>query len=152
MPFRDDFWTLNGGRVFGTLPGKLLNSDSPIPICLQHGTHKWGAMHIGHKHAPFVTRNSVGAPPAHNVPWVIWKKLQQSGSIWTCEEARKLKVSLPLGPSSLLVLKLNDDAAPFFGITTLYTHNRGVDGTNVGRYVGQRWPADSLPPVFELLR
>lgn len=151
MPFKDDFWTLNGTRVFGSLPGKLLNRDNPVPIFLQHGDMKWGAVHIAKRHGSFVIRNSVGAPRGHAVPWVVWRKLQQPGSIWTAEEAGKLKVSLPLDPSTLLVLQLNEDAEPFFGVTTLYSHGGRIDGSSVGRYVGRKWPTGMQPPTFELV-
>jgi len=149
MPLTEDFWTLDGQKSFGHLPGLVLDRTDPVPICLQWGTKQWGARHIGHKHVPFITQNSVGAPARHEVPWVIWKKLQQSGSIWTAEQAGKLKVSLPLSPSSLLILQLNEDDEPFFSVTTLYTHSRGLDGQNIGRYVGRKW-LPKVIPVFHL--
>lgn len=151
MANQHDFWKLNGSPVFGQIPGKVANSITPIPICLQRGTQTWGAEHIAHKHAPFIRQNSVGAALGDEVPWVIWRKLQSSGTIWSVEDPSGMKLTLPLAPSTLVVLRLNSFGhIPFFGITTLYAHNRGVDGLNLGRYVGTKSPPGAPAPTFNL--
>lgn len=150
MADKDDFWTLNGQTTFGTMPGIVVGSEAPIPICLQRGIDtKWGADHIWKRHGHFAQRHAVGAPLGHEVPWLVWKKLQQSGAIYTAEEAGKLKVSLPIHPNALLVMRLNYAPQMYFSITTLYTREGGLDGTKVGRYAGVKW-LSRTPPTFDL--
>lgn len=149
MAKHDDFWTINNSIAFGMMPGGIINGiNDPLPICLQRGQPTWGSVHISKRHGRFITQNSVGSPPGHGVPWLIWKKMGQSGAIWTTEDDGKLKIALSLSPNALLLLKYNAGAVPFFGITTIYPNPSRLDGQNIGRYQGQRWAGP--PPVFYL--
>lgn len=132
------------------MPGFVLNQEAPVPICLQRGDTKWGSDHIWKRHGTFTVKHSVGAAFGHEVPWLVWRKLQQSGSIYTAEVEGKLKISLPLSPNALLIMLLKDAPFQYFSITTIYTKEGGLDGTKLGRYVGIKWPAATPPPTFWL--
>ena len=68
-------------------------------------------------------------------------KLAHAGVVHCCEERSKLKINLTIQPSALIVLTLiepsDEKKKPFFSVTTMYPHNRRLDGDKVGRYPGR---------------
>lgn len=143
----DDFWTVNGSRTFGIMPGRLIESKTDLPICLQRGTPIWGSVHIERKHRVWLRMHRKGDDA---VPWLIWQKCQQSGTVWTTESSSKYKVMMQLRPSALLVFGVETPSTgtDYLKVITLYPRDGSLDGTIVGRYVGQKWRGPN--PTFAI--
>lgn len=141
------FWTVDQSRQFGLFPGSLLGLAAELPICLQRGVEAaWGETHIWKRHGSWVARHTVKVnDPYEKVAWLVWQKLQQSGSIWTADGNHKRKFLLPLSPAALMVLQYNPGTDAFMGVTSLVPNDGNVDGTNLGRYQGIRATAKHLP-------
>ncbi|CAN5443749.1 hypothetical protein BH09PSE6_BH09PSE6_07280 [soil metagenome] len=65
-------------------------------------------------------------------------KLAQRGDIYCTETDNKLKLSLKVAPSALVVLQLEERSTPYFSVTTTYFRTGPMDGKLMGRYGGVR--------------
>lgn len=146
MTLKYQFWTVNGSTAFGVMPGGEIGSATDLEIRLQRGTPTWGWRHIDQKRRKWALEKSNRHP--FPVPWVVWKKCQQPGAIWTTEEAGKIKLAMQLAPNALMVLRLHDDDIPFLTVVSIYTHDGSLDGERIGRYPGTRWAGGN--PTFYL--
>lgn len=123
------FWTVNGSTTFGTMPGGILPGIAePVPIVLQVGNNKWGATHIDFRHSSWLAKNSQTAAS------MVYKKLGQSGTVFTTEAADKTKVNLTITPAALLVLQYIPKFQ-YLTVTTIFFKDDKLDGTYLGRYV-----------------
>jgi len=141
------FWTVNGSTTFGVMPGGLLPGiDDPLPIKLQQGDGRWGAIHIQKRHSNWLLLNK------HSAASMVHMKLQQHGTVYSAEEEDKSKILLTLTPSALLILK-HIPAENFLGVTSVYFKDSEVDGLRLGRYKGTsraRAAGPTSQPVFAL--
>ncbi len=133
-----DLWIIDHGshecHDFGILPANTIKQlESDVPIRLNVGNKYFGQVHIERKHGHWVKKHNL------TVPELVYYKLGQPGKIFCTEKDSKIKLSLSIQPSALLVLELielnsND---PHLSITTLYELNSYLDGRPIGRYKGR---------------
>lgn len=140
-----DFYEFGGCDEFAIFPGGLIEGfDDPTPIKLQRGDMSWGARHIATKHSAWLTKNKL------EVHELVWRKLREPGNIYSTEDASKLKLSLRISPTSLLVLRYFE-AKRFFTVVSAYVHPSQLDGLHLGRWPGRSeaapMPAFCLPAV-----
>lgn len=132
---KDDLWHADGSPNFSVMPeniSRAIGSDTSIPIWLKVGTPVFGEKHILQKHGHWVKRHNM------TVPELVYFKLSQHGNIYCTEKNSKIKVSLTIAPSALLVLDLiKHTDLPHFSVTTLYHHQGFIDGDIIGRYKGR---------------
>lgn len=129
---KKDYYLLNGSPDFAVIPGGVIKGiEAPMPIRLPYGDISFGAVHIMHRHAKWVSENEASSC----VATLVWKKLNQRGSMFI-EEQTKLNLSLKISPSALLILKQLDG---FYSVTTLYHHQRPAKGQMIGTYQGAYW-------------
>ena len=133
-----DLWLVDGSPTFGTFPeGILPLYGQALPIWLKVGTSAYGERHIKQRHSHWVRKH------AGSVPELVYLKLGHAGQVYCTEEQGKIKVSMRLNPSALLVLNLCTEASePHLSVTTLYFHQGKLDGDILGRYPGR--PATRL--------
>jgi len=130
---RDDWWCVDGSPNFTILPASIIQTLSiNAPVWLKVGTPDYGVNHILARHSNWVNEHKM------SVPELVYLKLGQSGDIYCTERNSKLKLSLAIHPQALVVLDLikNCDTT-HFSVTTIYGHNRGLDGDRIGRYPGR---------------
>lgn len=148
---KDDFYTFDGRCAISWLDRQTVEAatrraipgTSPdLPICLQHGTPRWGCQHILSKRGVALHRSVLRGRPVPRdvlVPTVVWKKLRESsGHIHVNEDEGKLSLFLTMGGNALAVLRAKsrpDNGDFFLSITTFYMIQHGVDGQRIGRYV-----------------
>lgn len=126
-------WLADGSPNFSHFPGGVLAGlDNPTPIWLRVGTAAYGEVHIHRRHGHWVKRFN------KTVPELVYEKLGHSGQIYNTESGSKLKVSLRLSPSALLVLELIERGTLHFSVTSLYAHPAHLDGQIIGRYPGRK--------------
>lgn len=123
----------------GVLPGIA----DPLPIKLQQGDSRWGAIHIQQRHGRWLVQNK------HNAASMVHLKLQQSGTVFPTEETDKSKIVLALHPSALLILTYIPNEH-FLSVTSVYFKNNSSDGDPLGRYKGNARPrtAGIVQPIF----
>lgn len=128
-----DLWLVDGSQNFGFFPGGVISGlEEPLPIRLTVGTPAYGETHIRIRHGHWVSLQKM------TVPELIYYKLGHTGQIYNTEHEQKIKVSMRLNPSALLVLELVERGAMHFSVTSLYAHPPGLDGKPIGRYPGRR--------------
>jgi hypothetical protein len=141
-----NFWSINSIPYLGFLPGNQIAwLPKPIPICLFEGWQDpgspqkgWGEIHISHRHKPWLLQMRARCRnPNITVAEVIWRKLQQAGSLYETETDNKFKLSLTVSPSTLLVMNYVETER-IFSVTTIYAHPRQLDGRMICRYVGAK--------------
>jgi len=127
-----DFYSRNGVTDLAIIPGGT-HPDQPAdaPVRLQRGDFGWGAIHIATKHGHWLDKNNL------QVHEMVWFKLQQAGGIYNTEEEDKLKISLRISPSALLILRFIPRHG-FFTVVSLFLHPNGLDGEHIGHYPGNR--------------
>jgi hypothetical protein len=126
----DDFWLVDGSDVFAIMPA---TADFPeLPIKLHIGTPDYGSVHMA----------------KHRIKWprhiqrmsdleILYNKLAGAGKIWCSEKNSKVKITLSLSPSALLILELRyNEVGKYWSVTTLYPYNKQPDGSIIGRYPG----------------
>jgi hypothetical protein len=133
---KDDLWHVDGTPHFSVMPANIsraIGSDTSIPIWLKVGTPAFGEKHILGRHGHWVERHNM------TVPELVHFKLGHSGNVYCTEKNSKIKVTLPITPSALLVLDLitHTNQPPHFSVTTLYHHQGPLDGKIIGRYKGR---------------
>lgn len=132
---KDDLWHADGSPNFSVMPANIsraIGSDTSIPIWLKVGTPAFGEKHILNRHGHWVNRHNM------TVPELVYFKLCQPGNVYCTEKNSKIKVSLTITPSALLVLDLiTHTDQPHFSVTTLYHHQGSLDGDRIGRYKGR---------------
>jgi len=128
-----DYWLLDGGKVFSSIPANTLPSISiDMPIRLQVGDGRFGSTHITARHGKWLQRYQ----PDGCVATFVHKKLSTSGKILLLEEKDKVGLALTLNPDSALILRNIGD---FFSIITIYYKKSGLIGEEIGRYTGYKW-------------
>jgi hypothetical protein len=130
-----DRWLIDDKPEFAVFPGGVIAEVGyDLPIFLYVGTPAYGETHIRVRHAVWVKDQGL------SVPELVHTKLCQPGLIYCTEENHKLKISLRLAPSSLMVLTLKQsrDYGEHLSVTTLYAHPQRLDGLQIGRYPGKR--------------
>ncbi len=131
-PSPKDCWLVDGSPNFGIFPaGLLAQIDAPTSIWLKVGNVAFGETHINERHGHWVARQ------LKTVPQLVFEKLGQPGHIYCTESEKKVKVSLRIAPSSLLVLELVRASEVHFSVTSLYAHPAQLDGQVMGRYRGR---------------
>lgn len=122
----------------GFFPGGIISSiPEEIPIRLQRGDNSWGGIHIATKHGHWLDKQKL------DVHEMVWLKLRQPGAIYTTESDGKIKISLRIHPSALLILRLiRGDTDIFMTVVSVYFHSSAPDGTQLALYR----PLESLPP------
>lgn len=123
-----DFYTVNGSMDWAIVPAgtiKYLNQETPIRV--QVGDYSWGYIHTAHKHRDFLSKNK------STLEELFYKKLGQSGSIYSTEEDKKFKISMRLSPSVIVLLRYIPKGE-FLTLVTMYQLNRRLDGIELGRY------------------
>ena len=126
------------------MPGGLLPGiEDPLPIVLQQGDGRWGAIHIQQRHGRWLVLNK------HSAASMVYLKLQQSGTVYSAEQDNKSKILLTLSPSALLILK-HIPAENFLGVTSVYFKDSESDGLRLGRYKGNS-PARAAGTVSQPL-
>jgi hypothetical protein len=140
-----DFYVSPHGTDIGVFPGGLIEwITTDTPIRLQRGDSKWGARHIAIKHGHWLKKEKL------EVSEMVWRKLSQPGSVYVSEDDGKLKISLRIHPSALMILRyIKTPTDRFFTVVSVYAHPNALDGTHVGVY---RPPSNvsQIPPVFTL--
>lgn len=112
--------------------GSALGFDASLPIWLKVGDPAFGEKHISIRHGHWVKRTNM------SVPELIYFKLGHTGNVYCTERNSKIKISLIVAPSALLVLDLmTRTEQPHFSVTTLYHHQGPIDGEVIGRYTGR---------------
>jgi len=138
----DDQWLVDGQPSFGVIPGGILEAaPNDTPIFLYRGDATYGALHIRSGHGHWVNRQGL------SVPELVWRKCQQTGSMYSTDQRHKLNIALTLSPSALMVLRYIQ-AKGHFSVVTLYFRERDLDGEFLGRYQPIKWT--SSPPTFSL--
>lgn len=135
-----DFYTFIGESNLATIPaGTHPMQPSDAPVRLQRGDFGWGAIHIARDHGHWLDRNKM------QVHEMVWAKLQHPGGIYNTEEVDKLKISLRISPSALLILRFIP-RYQFFTVVSLYLHPDELDGEHIGQYPGNglQGPAPNL--------
>lgn len=129
-----DLWLVDGCPDFGNFPGGIIPGvQDSIPIWLRVGTSAYGVKHIQQRHGHWVKKH------ATCVAELVYLKLAHPGQVYCAEEANKIKISMKLNPSALLVLNLITRVEqPHLSVTTLYFHQGVLDGELLGRYPGRR--------------
>lgn len=126
-------WLADESPDFSIFPGGIIAGlDDPLPIRLKVGNIAYGETHIWKRHGHWVKRSGM------SVPSLVYEKLGHSGQIYNTESGSKLKVSLRLSPSALLVLELIERGTLHFSVTSLYAHPAHLDGQIIGRYPGRK--------------
>ena len=126
-----DFYSCNGNDEFAIFPSGLVSGfDTPTPIKLQRGDASWGARHIATKHGVWLAKHKL---EAHEM---VWHKLRETGVIYSAETDDKLKLSLRISPTSLLILRYRA-AQSFFTVVSCYAHPSQLDGTPIAKWPGQ---------------
>jgi hypothetical protein len=126
-------WLVDDSPDFAFFPGGIVAGlDEPTPIRLKVGNAAYGEIHIWKRHGHWVKRTGM------DVPALVHEKLGHSGPVYNTESGSKLKVSLRLSPSALLVLELIERGTMHFSVTSLYAHPAHLDGQIIGRYSGRR--------------
>lgn len=138
-----DFFACDGNDEFGVFPAGLVEGfDDPTPIKLQRGDRSWGARHIAIKHGVWLDKSKL------EVHEMVWRKLREGGAIYSAESDDKLKLSLRISPTALLILRYIS-AQQFFTVVSVYAHPYELDGTKLNRWPGQAFtgamPAFCLP-------
>lgn len=126
------FWLLDERIDWAVVPAGIIKGfDEELPIRLQVGTPAWGKVHIENRHSRWLASKSMCACE------MLYKKLGQSGQIFSTEENGKIKIMMRIAPDALLVLRYvnTGKSEPFFTVVTLYYHNQHLDGESLGRYV-----------------
>jgi hypothetical protein len=130
-----DFYTSAGERDIGIFPGQLIPEvPDSIPVCLQRGDRSWGGIHIATKHGHWLDGQKL------DVHEMVWLKLRQPGSIYSTESDGKLKISLRIHPSALLILRLIRGASgksalgDFMTVVSVYFHPKSLDGKRIAAY------------------
>lgn len=129
-----DLWLADGSPDFAYFPGGVLaGAPEPLPIRLKVGNAAYGEVHILKRHGHWVSKQNM------SVPELVYAKLGQAGVIYCTERDDKVKVSLRLNPTSLLILDLiSGGGVGHFSVTSLYMHPSRLDGWNLGRYPGRK--------------
>lgn len=126
-------WLADESPDFSIFPGGFIaDLDDPVPIRLKVGNIAYGETHIGARHGHWVKRTGL------TVPELVYEKLGHSGPVYNTESGSKLKISLRLSPSALLVLELIERGTMHFSVTSLYAHPAQLDGVVIGRYPGRK--------------
>lgn len=125
-----DYYTHNGLIDLAIIPGGT-HPDQPddAPVRLQRGDFGWGAIHIAKDHGHWLDKNKM------QVHEMVWTKLQHAGGIYNTEDDNKLKISLRISPSALLILRFIPRYC-FYTVVSLYLHPNGLDGEHIGHYPG----------------
>lgn len=128
-----DLWHVDGTPDFGVFPGGIIpDVAGSVPIWLKVGTSAYGEKHIRMRHGHWVRKH------ANCVAELVYLKLGHSGQVYCTEDAGKIKISMRLNPSALLVLDLVTKVdQPHMSVTTLYFHQGPLDGDLIGRYPGR---------------
>jgi hypothetical protein len=123
--------TIGANSVFRSTAPQM--PDTSIPIWLRVGSSPaFGEKHIQDRHGHWVKRHNM------TVPELVYFKLGQHGNVYCTEKNSKIKVTLTITPSALLVLDLiTHIGQPHFSVTTLYHHQGPLDGRIIGRYKGR---------------
>lgn len=132
-----EFYSSATGLDIGIFPaGLVAQVPDALPVRLQRGDRLWGGLHIATKHGHWLDKQRL------DVHEMVWLKLRQQGSVYTTEIEGKLKISLKIHPSALLVLRLIETAnESFMTVVSVYFHPNSLDGTFLSSYQ----PFESLP-------
>jgi hypothetical protein len=126
-------WLIDGSPDFGFIEASVIARLPKLPIWLKQGNLAFGYRHIEKNHGHWVYRHW------QSVETMLYQKLGQSAWIYCTETDNKLKLSLRVNPSTLIVLeyKDNDQRGSHFSVTTAYTHPSKLDGQRLSRYLGR---------------
>ncbi|MBT8615535.1 hypothetical protein G6652_09265 [Polynucleobacter paneuropaeus] len=127
-----DYWLIDESATLGFIPGGIIAThENPIPIWLHVGNPAWGEAHIQGKHGNWLASNQ------STVIALVYEKLSQKGSIYCSEDTNKIKISLRLTPTSIMILTLQQRPQLHFSITSIYPHPARIDGEVIGKYLGR---------------
>ena len=125
-----DYYTFNGTSDLAFIPAGIHPAQQQdAPVRLQRGDAGWGAIHIAKDHGHWLDINKM------QVHEMVWKKLQHAGGIYSTEDVGKLKITLRISPSALLILRFIPKSN-FYTVVSLYPYPNRLDGDHIGHYSG----------------
>ena len=131
--WKDDFWLVNGSKDFSMMPATK-DFPEPYPIRLHIGTPDYGSVHLEkHRHKwPKKMQEML-------VVEILYEKLKGAGKIWLSESDSKVKVTLTISPSAILILTLKYmGSVKYWSVTSIYPFSKTPDGDVIGRYCGMK--------------
>lgn len=128
-----DLWLVNNEPNFSFIPANTIpDICHDCPVWLKVGNHIYGETHIKQKHFHWVSLHKM------TVPELVYHKLGQHGQMYCSEVNSKIKISLSLHPSALIIMNYMEKAdTPHLSVTTIYSHQGHLDGSKIARYKGR---------------